>query len=94
MTKAIGDYVATRTDAPADVIMATDTVTTYTTYPALYTAMPEELKDYQESVADDLNKILTSVVSEDVGYAARPTGIAMYGGAGLAVAAAGIAALI
>ncbi|KAF2194858.1 hypothetical protein K469DRAFT_547411, partial [Zopfia rhizophila CBS 207.26] len=90
---AIGDFVATRTEAPASVITATDTVATYTASPTWYTALPENIKSYMQSVVDVRNSIASSVIHNGA-PAARPTGAVRYMGAGLAAAAAGAALLL
>ncbi|KAF2466437.1 uncharacterized protein BDR25DRAFT_78269 [Lindgomyces ingoldianus] len=94
VTSAIGEFVATRTDVDASVITATDETTTYTRVPAWYTAMPKDVKDYLQSMADEREKIFSSVVSHDAAPAARPTGAVKYVGAGMAAAAAGAVILL
>ncbi|KAF2787636.1 hypothetical protein K505DRAFT_287604 [Melanomma pulvis-pyrius CBS 109.77] len=86
---AFEEFVATRTDAPKAVLTATDTVTQYSTTPGWYKALPTDQQQYYASIADDMNALASSVLSDK---APRPTAMAKYVGA--AAAAAGAVAVL
>lgn len=88
-TKALSEYLATRSGAPASVILNPDTTTILTTEPAWYTAMPTEIKNYAQNLWDEQERIKESIIKENA--AARPTGAAGMVGVGMAAVAAGAA---
>ncbi|PSN74856.1 hypothetical protein BS50DRAFT_567626 [Corynespora cassiicola Philippines] len=90
------EYVVTRTDAPASVLLATTTVTSYTTTPEWYKAMPTDLQNYFEGAADDVNEIISDVLEDSTvpasstvleGNAPKPTAAGQYLGLGAAAMA-------
>jgi hypothetical protein len=80
------EYVATRTDAPD--ILTEDLVTTYTTTPGWWNAMPTDIKEVYVSMLDDEKAMVASIMTD---AAPKPTAMAKYAGA--AVIAAGAAAI-
>jgi hypothetical protein len=88
---AFEEYVATRTDAPAKILTDTDTdsITTYTTTPGWWKAMPTDIQEVYVSMAKEQNSLLLSVLTD---AAPKPTAMAKYAGAA-AVAVGAAAAL-
>jgi hypothetical protein len=90
--KAFSDYIQTRSDAPASLIFNTYVTSTITSIPAWFSAMPNDVKEYAQSLADEQLKIAESVVKE--GAAPKATGAVGMVGAGMAAVAAGAAILL
>ncbi|KAF2834651.1 hypothetical protein M501DRAFT_1020630 [Patellaria atrata CBS 101060] len=87
---ALESIAATATDIPEGVT-ATDTVVTYTTTPAWYTRLPQDMRDYYESIGSEAVRV---VVEAATGAAPRPTGMLGVVGGVMGAAAVGAGAIL